>query len=117
VRTRPNFDRYLDRQMRDPQFAARYRHADAAWAVAQQLIALRRARGLSQRDLARRAGTTQQQVSRMESADYESHSLSVLRRVVAALGGSVRVLIEPAAAKQPRHRIHTPAGRHRTRAA
>jgi len=91
-----NFDRYLARQLRDPAFARRYRQAEEEWNVALQLAALREARGLTQRDVARLVGTTQQQISRMESADYHGHSLSMLRKVVAALGGSLRVLIEPA---------------------
>ncbi|MBI4516808.1 MAG: XRE family transcriptional regulator [Deltaproteobacteria bacterium] len=99
-----NFDRYLARQLRTPSFARRYRQAAEEWNVALQLAALRQARGLTQSDVARLAGTTQQQISRMESADYQGHSLSMLRKVVAALGGSVRVHIEPtrAAAGTPR---------------
>jgi len=91
-----NFDRYLDRQLRDPAFARRYRQAEEEWNVALQLAALRQARSLTQRDVARLAGTTQQQISRMESADYQGHSLSMLRKVAAVLGGSVRVRIQPA---------------------
>ncbi len=51
--------------------------------------------GLSQTELARRLKTTQQQVSRLESPDYEGHSLSMLRRVAAALHARVRVVLEP----------------------
>jgi transcriptional regulator with XRE-family HTH domain len=96
MKKRTNFDRYLRRQLRDPAFARRYRQADAEWNVALQLVALREACGLTQREVARLAGTTQQQISRMECAEYEGHSLSMLRKVVAVLGGSVHVRIEPA---------------------
>ena len=37
-----NFDRYLDAQLRDPAFAARFDEAGAAWDVAVQLATLRR---------------------------------------------------------------------------
>ena len=96
-----NFDRYLARQRRDPAFTRRYRQAEEEWNVALQLVALRQARGLTQRQVARLVGTTQQQISRMESADYRGHSLSMLRKVVAALGGSVCVRIQPARALHP----------------
>ena len=43
-----NFDRYLDEQMKDPTFAARFDQAGEAWEVAVQLAALRRQAGLSQ---------------------------------------------------------------------
>ena len=41
--------------------------------------------GLSQRELAKRAGTTASVICRLEDADYEGHSLAMLRRIAAAL--------------------------------
>jgi transcriptional regulator with XRE-family HTH domain len=61
---------------------------------------LRKKSGLSQKELARRIGTSQQQISRLESPSYEGHSLSMLRRVAEILGASVHVEI-----KQRSHRI------------
>jgi AraC-like DNA-binding protein len=49
-----NFDRYLDEQMKDAAFAARFEQAGEAWDVALQLAALRQQAGLSQKELARR---------------------------------------------------------------
>ena len=89
-----NFDRYLGEQMRDPDFAARFKRAGEAWDVALQLAALRQQAGLSQKELARKLKTSQQQVSRLESPDYEGHSLSMLRRVAKVLNARVRVVIE-----------------------
>src|SRR5271165_2419059 len=89
-----NFDRYLAEQMRDPAFAARFGQAGEAWDVTLQLAALRQQAGLSQRELARKLKTSQQQISRLESPGYEGHSLSMLRRVAKALHGRVRVVIE-----------------------
>lgn len=50
----------------------------------------RSAAGLSQKDLARILKTSRQQISRLESPAYESHSLSMLRRVAEALQARVR---------------------------
>jgi hypothetical protein len=36
-----NFDRYLEEQMRDPAFGARFKRAGEAWDVALQITALR----------------------------------------------------------------------------
>jgi DNA-binding XRE family transcriptional regulator len=107
-----NFDRYLARELRAPAFARRYRQAEEEWNVAMQLAALREARGLTQRDVARLVGTTQQQISRMESAAYTGHSLSALRKVATALGGRVRVLIEsaPCGSDRPAAAASTAAG-------
>ena len=90
-----NFDIYLEEQLKDPDFAGRFERAGEAWDVALQLAALREKAGLSQRDLARKLKTSQQQISRLESPAYEGHSLSMLRRVASALHSRVRVVIEP----------------------
>lgn len=94
MKEKTNFDRYLEDELRDPNFAARFKEAGEAWDVAMQLAALRKEFGLSQKDLAERVGTSQQQISRLESPSYEGHSLSMIRRVAEVLGASVRVRIQ-----------------------
>ncbi len=90
-----NFDAYLREQLKDKEFARRFREAGEAWDVALQIAALREQAGLSQRELAKRIGTTQQQISRLESPSYEGHSLSMLRRIAEELNAQVRVILEP----------------------
>ena len=90
-----NFDRYLEEQLRDPDFVARFERAGEAWDVALQIAALRQQAGLSQKDLARLLKTSQQQISRLESPGYEGHSLRMLRRVAQILHARVRVVFEP----------------------
>ena len=104
-----NFDRYLDRQLRDPSFAARFKSAGEAWDVALQISALREKAGLSQKDLAKLLRTSQQQISRLESPGYEGHSLSMLRRVAGVLRARVRVVFEPAERKSRMHIAESPA--------
>ena len=94
MKRRTNFDRYLEEQLKDKDFADRFRKAGQAWDVALQLAALRKKVGLSQKELAQKVGTSQQQISRLESTSYEGHSLSMLRRVVETLGATIRVEIE-----------------------
>ena len=91
-----NFDRYLAKQLKDSDFVARFKRAGEAWDVALQIAALREQAGLSQAQLAALLGTSQQQISRLESPAYEGHSLSMLRRVAKALHARVRVVLEPA---------------------
>jgi len=90
-----NFDTYLEEQLKDPAFAERFAKADEAWDVALQIAALREKAGFSQKDLARKLKTSQQQISRLESPSYEGHSLSMLRRVAEVLGATVRVTLAP----------------------
>jgi transcriptional regulator with XRE-family HTH domain len=69
--------------------------------VALQLAALREKAGLSQKDLARRLKTSQQNISRLESPAYEGHSLTMLRRVAEVLGVTVRVTLAPKGESEP----------------
>jgi transcriptional regulator with XRE-family HTH domain len=96
-----NFDNYLAEQLKDEAFAERFRQAGEAWDVALQLAALRTEAGLSQKQLAEKVGTTQQQICRLESPSYEGHSLSLLRRVAEALNAQVRVILEPVQSRKP----------------
>jgi len=63
MRRQTNFDIYLEDQLKDPDFAERFEKAGDAWDVALRLAALREEAGLSQKELARRLGTSQQQIS------------------------------------------------------
>ena len=90
-----NSDRYLKEQLAGSEFARRFERAGEAWDVAMQLAALRRQAGLPQKELARRVKISQQQICRLESPDYEGHSLSMLRRVARELRARARVVIEP----------------------
>jgi ribosome-binding protein aMBF1 (putative translation factor) len=53
--------------------------------AAQLLYDMRTKAGLSQRELAKRVGTTASVICRMEDAAYQGHTLGMLRRVAAAL--------------------------------
>src|SRR5216684_1395202 len=111
-----NFDRYLDKQMKDPAFAARFEQAGEAWDVALQLAALRQQAGLSQKELARRLKTSQQHISRLESPGYEGHSLANLRRVARALKARVRVVFvrQEGNGKRETSRVAVPRGAKRS---
>ena len=59
--------------------------------VARKLYALRSEADLSQRELAKLVGTTASVICRLEDADYEGHSLAMLRRIAAALQRRVEI--------------------------
>ncbi len=107
--SKTNFDVFLEEQLLDPDFAERFKRAGEAWDVALQIAALRERAGLSQKDLARKLKTSQQQISRLESPSYEGHSLSMLRRVAKALSARVRVVLEPEAGTRSGHLAESPS--------
>lgn len=70
-------------------------------AVARMIYDARTKAGLTQRQLADLVGTTQPVIARLEDADYEGHSLSMLSRIAAALHQRLVVRMTPATAKAP----------------
>ena len=61
--------------------------------VARMIYDLRVDAGLNQKELAELIGTTQSVISRLESADYEGHSLSMLNRIAKALNQKLTVVM------------------------
>lgn len=59
--------------------------------VARKIYKLRTEAGLSQRELAKLVGTTASVICRLEDADYEGHSLPMLRRIATALNRRVEI--------------------------
>jgi ribosome-binding protein aMBF1 (putative translation factor) len=69
--------------------------------VAQMIYDARSARGMTQTELAKAVGTTQSVISQLEDADYEGHSLSMLRRIAKALHHRVEIRIVPDKEERP----------------
>lgn len=89
----------------DPKQESFYERALFDTEVASLIYDLRTKAGLSQRALARKVGTTASVICRLEDADYEGHSLAMLRRIAEALGKRVEIRFVPAAkGKGPRSR-------------
>jgi predicted XRE-type DNA-binding protein len=78
-----------------PAFQAQVEEELAAINVAQDLVALRESRGLSQMQLAKRLGITQSAIAQLESAQPKNVELRTLVRVAVALGAHVDVSIRP----------------------
>lgn len=71
------------------------RQERAGLQIARQVYDLRQAAGLSQVQLAEKIGTTQSVISRLEDANYDGHSLAMLRKIAAAVGHEVEVRFVP----------------------
>jgi DNA-binding XRE family transcriptional regulator len=77
----------------DPEVRAAYDALEPEYTLIRELIDLRIKRGLSQRELAKRAGMKQPTLARVESG--KTASLRTLRRVADALNADVRVSLVP----------------------
>lgn len=78
------------RLMNDPEFRAEYEKADTEFAIVEALVRARTGAKLSQAELARRIGTTQSAIARLEGGGV-SPSLSTLRRYAEATGTKLQV--------------------------
>lgn len=69
--------------------------ASINYEIAEMVYDAREAAGMTQAQLAAAIGTTQSVVSRLEDADYNGHSLRMLRRVAKATGQRVEIRFVP----------------------
>lgn len=65
--------------------------------VARMIYDARRKSGLTQKELGRLVGTTQSVIARLEDADYEGHSLTMLSRIARALKQRIEIRFRPLA--------------------
>jgi DNA-binding XRE family transcriptional regulator len=84
-----------------PEMQAALEEAKANDEVARKIYALRTKAGLTQRGLAKLVGTTASVICMLEDADYQGHSLSMLRRIAAALDRRLEIRFVPVRHKSP----------------
>jgi DNA-binding XRE family transcriptional regulator len=63
--------------------------------IARTIFGLRTEAGLTQAQLGKLVGTTASVICRLEDADYEGHSLAMLRRIAGALNQRVEIRFVP----------------------
>ena len=86
----------------DPKMHALIEEERTNLQVATEIFNLRTRAKLSQEQLAEKVGTTQSVISRLEDADYDGHSLSMLQRIASAL--NKRVEVHFVSSKAPKRR-------------
>ncbi len=91
-----NYDVWREENMKDPEFRRLYKEEEAKFSVSQKIRRLREKLGMTQQSLAKKVKTTQSAIARIESADYEGHSLSKLEEIAKALGAALVIDFIPA---------------------
>ena len=89
------FQERLREDLKDPEFRSHFEEERAALALALKISRLRGKRGLTQKELARLMGTSQQAISRIESGDYEGFSLKTLEKVAEATQTRLKIEFVP----------------------
>lgn len=78
-------DELLQRKLADSEIRRSFLEHRQALAIGIEIARLRKEEGLSQSQLAKKAGMNKQNVSRLEQPGYQKYSLFTLQRIAAAL--------------------------------
>ncbi len=85
----------LTEKLKNSAYRRKFFLAESSALIAEQLIRLRKRRGMNQHDLATRIGTKQPAICRIEQADYRSWSFKTLLKIADELDARLRVVIVP----------------------
>jgi predicted transcriptional regulator len=80
---------------KDPELLAMLKDSSVNAQVSMIIYDVRKQAGLTQRQLADLVGTTQSVIARLEDADYDGHSLSMLARIASALNQRLEIKMLP----------------------
>lgn len=79
-----------NRLLKDPETAKDYKELEPEYEIISEIIKARIEQNLSQEDLAKRVGTRQANISRLESGSYNP-SLRFLKKVACGLGKKLHI--------------------------
>lgn len=85
----------LSNEFADAEYAHAYMESHAVSRLAAQIYSLRKQRGWSQEELAKRAGIAQERISKIESADFDSLTMKTLRNFSHAFDVNLHISFEP----------------------
>lgn len=78
--------------MKDPAFKQAYNDLEPEYQIVRSIIERRIQKGMTQAELARKAGTRQSAIARLESGTYNP-SLRFLKKVAKALDAQVKISV------------------------
>lgn len=76
---------YIAEQMKNPEFKKAWEDLDPEFQVLKAMIKAREKTGISQAELARRVGTKQSVISRLERGAFSKATLETIKKVADAL--------------------------------
>ena len=88
------FDDFKIEQMKEPAFSKAYREFQPEMAVIQAMINAREKSNITQKELSRRTGIAQTEISRIENGS-RNPSIKLLQRLAAGMGMNLKIYFEP----------------------
>ncbi len=83
-------DDYIKQRGKDPEFKKAWDYSEAQYQITRELIKARLEKHISQRNLAKKANTTQAVISRIENMSV-SPSVGMLQKIAKALGKKLEI--------------------------
>ena len=84
---------HLQEKLKDPYFKELYELEEQKLNIVKRIVGYRIKHGLSQKQLAKKVGVTQQHISKIESGDFSS--IMTLEKVMLAIGYTVQLRAVP----------------------
>ena len=81
---------HIKESLKDPEFKKKWEESEAEYQVSRALIALRIKRNISQKELAKKANTTQAVISRLENMTANP-SVGLLQKIAQALNLKIKI--------------------------
>jgi DNA-binding XRE family transcriptional regulator len=89
-----DFQKYLDKQLENPEFRKEWESLEPEYAIMQALIDARAEAGITQTELSRRTGIAQTDISKLERGNGNP-SLKTLKRLAEGLGMTLELKFKP----------------------
>lgn len=90
-----NFRKTLNNQLKDPEFKAEWEALEPEYQIIKAMLAGRKAKNITQKELAEITGITQGDISRLENGSANP-SLRTIKRLANGLGFNVKLEFVPA---------------------
>lgn len=81
----------LNERLKDPKFRKGFNRELQRLKIGHQILTIRERLGITQKELARRIGTSQGAITRLESGNYAGYSLKTLEKIALATGAELEL--------------------------
>ena len=88
------FDEFKAQQLKDPEFAKLYREMQPEMNLIRAMVDAREATHISQKELSKRTGISQAEISRIENG-HRNPSIKLLQRLAEGMGMNLKISFVP----------------------